>query len=370
MFSGNLLTLLNDTQFPDQTIKHFSAAQFYVAEDELLDHLYLSLSPERQTLENRQLLEKALSYKINASSDVILMINTNDGLQLLYAHSQRRRRLVSTNGACEPGETLADSAYREFREELGNPRQSGLLDNIVSQPSNRRALKFKNKIGSTFAEMANRIIDLQADKNRLFVNLSSVFVNDSPVNMRDLEREINDINVRLQSGAPFYMQAVKLVYGDRKAGVAASNFSSYADIDAACTIINNFSATCQAIITDELRPLFAKSYDVNEGVEQIKKALSAIIDLTENDWIGLIPRQELEALLSIDYSVKENLDKLMQYYFDPSFMSLVIHKGELTAREFLNQFESRSYVNRFGINSSSTEAGHGDDNVVKCNYKI
>lgn len=339
MFSGNPAELIYDRSFPLLTVKQFAANQFNIPEDELVERLYLALNSERQTDENRKLIEKAMTYKVNASSDIILFVNTNEGLQLVHANSQRRKKILTTNGACENGETLAECAYREFIEELGNPAQGGILTSIVSNRNNVRSIKVKNKIGTTLAEMANRIVDLRADKHRLFVNISSLFANAVPVNITNLKNEISDINARMKAASKYYFPAVKLVYGDKDTGVKPSDFSTAEDRNAACKIINAFKENCQDSIPIGFVDAFSLQYDETVSIEKIKSALSFIIDLTENNEINIMPRDELEKLLSLDLSKKEDLEFILQHYFEPSLVSIFIHKGSESPQRFLGNLE-------------------------------
>lgn len=320
----------NDPAFPQLTIKQFTAMQLQIDEENVLDVLVQALAPEKQTEVNTQLLVKALGYTVNASGAIILMINTNEGLQLVYGNSQRRKKVIASNGACEANESMADTATREFQEEFGNPRENGILCSIVRNPRYCRALEVTNKIGTTAAEIANRIIDLKADKGRLYINISSLYVNEGSVNIRALQQEIGDLNETLQRSALYYTLAVKLVFG---AGINLADHKLEAQ-----RIINDFKANC-INITSNFAGLFASHYDETTDTASMKEALLAIIDLTENDALGLLPKSELEALLNLDLSKKENLDAFKKEFFAPSFENLVAHKGQKTPSEFLSGLE-------------------------------
>lgn len=320
----------NDPTFPKLTIKQFTAMQLQIDEEKVLDVLVQALALEKQTPENRQLLEKALAYTVNASGAVILMVNTNEGLQLVYGNSQRRKKVITSNGACEANESMADTATREFQEEFGNPAEKGILCSTVRNPRHCRALEVTNKIGTTAAEIANRIIDLKADKGRLYINIAALYVNEGSVNIRALQREIDDLNETLQRSALYYTLAVKLVFG---AGINLADHKLEAQ-----RIINEFKSNC-CNITYNFVGLFASHYDETTDTAKMKEALLAIIDLTENDALGLLPKSELESLLNLDLSKKENLDALKKEFFAPSFENLVAHKGKHTASEFLSGLE-------------------------------
>ena len=327
---NSIVKQFNDPAFPKLTIKQFTAMQLQIEEENVLDVLVEALAPEKRTPENKQLLGKALGYTVNASGAVILMVNTNEGLQLVYGNSQRRKKVIASNGACEANESKADTAVREFQEEFGNPAKKGILCSIVRNPRNCRALELTNKIGTTAAEIANRIIDLKADKGRLYVNIAALYVNEGSVNIRRLEQEIGDLNETLVRSVLHYNLAVKLIYG---AGINLDDHKREAQ-----RIINEFKSNC-CNITSNFEGLFASHYDETTDTAKLKEALLAIIDLTENDSLGLLPKSELEALLNLDLSKKENLDALKKEYFAPSFENLVAHKGQRTASEFLSGLE-------------------------------
>jgi len=361
-------SLFNDPSFPDLTISKFVAIQLKIPTDNVIDNLYRALPLEKQTVVNKQLIEKAVNFKVNASGAIILMINTNEGLQLIYGNSQRRKKVVSSNGSCEEKESMADTAIREFSEEIGNPQEKGILSRVVKNIKNSRSVEITNKIGRTCEEIANRIIEQQADKNKLYINMSSLYANDTPVNIRALTHEIESLNEKLKKSAPYYNPAVILIFGDRNAGIAPANLSDPTSKEEACKLINNFKENCQGNITSSFSRIFALNFDEKTDSSAIKEALSAIIDLTENNEIGLISKTELESLLSLDLNQQEIKEQFKKEYFSPSFENIVAHKGKHSPNEFLNNLEKlSSQVNKIGsgvLNSANVSPAANPTDTV------
>src|SRR5260221_245146 len=94
MISG----IYNDPDFPALTIKEFSAKQLHIHPDHVIDKLFEALPEEKRTGANRALIEKGTALTVNASGAIMMMVNTNEGLQLICANSQRRKGVVQTNG--------------------------------------------------------------------------------------------------------------------------------------------------------------------------------------------------------------------------------------------------------------------------------
>lgn len=354
----NRLTQYNDNLFPNLTIKQFAARQLQVPEERVTDILFHSLPADKQTPVNKELLEKGMSLKVNASGAIILMVNTNHGLQLVYADSQRRKKVVSSNGSCEVSESMAHTAVREFMEELGNPSEKGILCSIVYRLENCHSLEVTDKIGKTAEEIASRIIETQADKNKLYINMSALYVNTDPVNIRHLEKEIEQLNEKLKISTPFYQQTVLFLYGDNVRGVKAADFKESAVRSEACKLINSFIDKCQPNITTSFLSIFKSSYDDNTDVKVIKEALSAIVDLTENKALGLLSKVTLEELLSLDLTQKDIRDEFKKQYFMASFENILLHKDKRTPSEFLASLEklaSKISIISLGLQSETVD---------------
>lgn len=346
----NRLTQFNDNLFPNLTIKQFAARQLQVPEERVTDVLFHALPADKQTPANKELLEKAMPLKVNASGAMILMVNTNHGLQLVYADSQRRKRVVSSNGSCEESESMAHTAVREFMEELGNPSEKGILCSIVYKLGNCYSLEVTNKIGKTAKEMASRMIETQADQKKLYINMSALYVNTDSVNIRHLEQEIEQLNEKLKISAPFYQQAVLFLYGDSASGVKAADFKDAVVRSEACKLINSFIDQCQPNITTSFLSIFKLRYDDKIDGKVIKSALSAIVDLTENKALGLISKATLEELLSLDLTQKAICDEFRKQYFMASFENILLHKDQRTPGEFLASLEKlASKVSRISL---------------------
>lgn len=326
-------SMFNDRTFPGLSIKKFVAKELGLSEDVIVERLFHALPEEKQTLENKQFIEKAMSFTVNASGAVILMINTNDGLKLVYGNSQRRKKVISSNGACEENESMAETAIREFCEELGNPPERGILCGIMRDANNCRSLGVSNKIGKSAAEIASRIVETKADKNRLYFNISALYVNEVPVNINALSSEIATLNDKLAISAPYYSKAVIFVFGASGKPVA-----DLADISVkieACNLITRFQENCRNNISANFHALFELNYDDKTTADTVKSALLAIIDLTENNSLGLISKAELESLLTL-LNQKGDLSQFKKEFFAPSFENLLPHQGEKTPSEFLD----------------------------------
>lgn len=346
----------NDPSFPAMSISKYAATKLDLAEDKVIDALYSALPAGKQNDANKELIEKAMKYKVNASGAIILMVNTNEGMQLVYANSQRRKKVVSSNGACEEKESMAETAVREFSEEIGNPDKKGILNSIISNINNCRSIEVTNKIGNTAADIANRIVEQLADKGKLYINMSSLYVNESPVNIRALTQEIEALNVKLQKSAPYYNQAVTLIFGDKNAGINPANLADPTSKESACKIINDFKENCQSNITPSFSAIFGSEFNETTNSSTIKEALSAIVDLTENNALGLIPKDELTSLLSLDLNQKDVKEKFKKDFFAPSFENILAHKGKKSPGDFISGFEKLSST--VSKSSTGTFSGH------------
>ncbi|XLV72275.1 NUDIX domain-containing protein [Ralstonia syzygii subsp. celebesensis] len=68
------------------------------------------------------------------------MVNTDAGLRLVAANSQRRKIVIQSNGACEKGESIRRTLRRESKEELGTPVPMAALQAEIALLSERLAL--------------------------------------------------------------------------------------------------------------------------------------------------------------------------------------------------------------------------------------
>ncbi len=348
-------TLFNDRTFPGLSIKKFVATELGLPEDVVVETLFHALPDEKQTAENKQFIEKAMLFTVNASGAVILMVNTNDGIKLVYGNSQRRKKVISSNGACEENESMAQTAIREFCEELGNPPEKGILCGIMRDANNCRSLGVSNKIGKSAEEIASRIVETKADKNRLYFNISALYVNEVPVNITALSREIETLNVKLTNSAPYYNAAVMFVFGDRASGKPAADLTDISVKIEACKLITRFQENCRDNISSNFHALFELNYDHNTTAETVKSALLAIIDLTENNSLGLISKAELESLLTL-LNQKGDLSQFKKEFFAPSFENLLPHQGEKTPSEFLDGLQKLALLaDKIALPSLKTE---------------
>jgi len=324
----NTLAEFRDPLFPKTAVKTFIAKQLGISEESVADSLWQALAKDKQTDEHRQMIEKAISQTVNASGAIILIVNTNQGPQLIYGESQRRKKVVSSNGACEPDESIATTAIREFKEESGNPPQKGILSSIVNNEDNCQSLEITNQIGRSLEEIANRIIN----KKVLYINMSCLYVNTTPVNITLLKQELAELNLKLKTAAPFYQPAVLLLFGDRAKGIAPADLSDTEVLAKARELIEQFKEHCAANITEN----FAQHFSPDSS---IKKSLEAIIDLSENSEMGTIAHEQLVSLLSLDFSDNAVVTAFRKEYFMPSFENISPHKGKRSPVHFLADIE-------------------------------
>lgn len=364
---SRLNDLFKDPTYPKLSIKQFVIDQLKISKDDeskVVDQLYCALTEENQNETNKKLIETALDLNINASGAIILIVKTDEGLKLVCAHSQRRNKLISTNGACASNESISETAIREFIEELGNPEEKGILRSIIANPSNYRSIAMSNKIGTTKGEIAARIIEKKADSRSLFINMSIVCVNKKPVKMSDLQQEINDLNTKLQQSVSYYQAACLYLYGNK-----TTEKANLADPEVklkAVQLINEFKEKCKTSIAPSFVKTFNLKYDKDSASDAVDKALHAIVDLTENDKIELLPKSELQELLSLDFS-ETNAKKSYQItkdkgYFYSSLENLFLNRGSQSAEKYLSDLESLpsdlalSMWNKSTINEKSIQS--------------
>lgn len=333
--SPNNLKLFQDQSFSRVMIRDFCAEKLGVAPEVVTDTLFAALPVSQQTDVNKEYISKSMNYTVNASGATILLVNTNEGLQLVYGNSQRREKVISHNGSCEDDESMEAASLREFREELGNPDEHGILFEVVNNTKNYQSLAIANNIGETAEKIAAKIVAEKANKAFIYFNMSLICCNEKPVSYNKLCEEIKQINERLKIVAPYYLPAVTLVFDDRAKKTSAPNLDT--DLKArseAINLINDFNKNCQSIITPWFKSLFNQEFNHEMDTKLIKRALMAIIDLTETNEIGLTAKNELNQLLQSDVNKINE-----QGYFKPSFKNLILHQGNLNSERFLKQFE-------------------------------
>nr|CCA81892.1 putative type III effector, NUDIX hydrolase domain [blood disease bacterium R229] len=275
----------DNAHFTSRSIRDYAQEQLGLPKDtDVVAHLFNALPEDQRTEPNRGLLEQAMQHSVNASGAAMMMVNTDAGLQLVAANSQRRKIVIQSNGACEKGESIRETIRREFKEELGNPDPKGILLGTLSE-ANLRAVNGLNTIGNTAAEIAARIVKVNAKPGSLFLNVTSLFANREPVPMAALQEEVSLLNERLARAKPFYQEAVHFIYGE---GKEAFQQDAQARGDAA-NVIKRFKEACPDNITASFAQCFdAVKADGEDDMDALKEALMAIIDLAENDEIKLI----------------------------------------------------------------------------------
>jgi hypothetical protein len=343
------LELFQDKDFPNLKIKEYALQQLNkerkltgkpkIKDDELIETLYRSLDVKEQILRNRIWIERGIQFPVNASGAIVLFLNTDRGLQLIYANSPRHKIVLATNGKCEKNESMEETARREFIEELGCPKEKGILRSIIENKENYYSLALTDKIGTNAEEIANNIIKAEAKSKKLYKNISCICVNTSKINYDELKKEIAQINEKLQRSAPFYTRACLLKYGNEKKGIKHADYSKNEDKEAALKVIRSFKEKCADIITPKLKK---EAFDVEfNSEESIKKAISAIVDLAENNSVGLLPRNEIANILSLNFKQKETWEKLQNTYFLPSLQNILVNIGKkISAVQFLTNLEN------------------------------
>ncbi len=334
--------LYDSAHFTSRSIQDYAQAQLGLPKDaDVVAHLYNALPEDQRTEPNRALLEQAMQHSVNASGAAMMMVKTEDaGLQLVAANSQRRKLVIQSNGACEQNESIRQTVRREFREELGNPAPEGILLGTLSEAS-LRAINGLNYIGHTAAEIAAHIVKMEADPSELFLNVTSLFVNHTPVTMQALEAEVAHLNERLARAKPFYQEAVHFIYGEGKAAFQPDNAQVCGD---AANVIKRFKETCADNITENFTPCFdAVQADGKDDMGALKQALAAIIDLSENDEIKLIGEpafaqaMRLATAMDSDDAAKTTLET---DYFDMPFISALRHLGGAEPEAFMKALKA------------------------------
>ncbi|WP_459199515.1 NUDIX domain-containing protein (plasmid) [Ralstonia pseudosolanacearum] len=329
----------DNARFTARSIREYAQEQLGLPNDaDIVAHLFNALPEDQRTEPNRELLDKAMQHSVNASGAAMLMVNTDAGLQLVAANSQRHKIVIQTNGACEKGESIRQTVHREFKEELGNPAPNGILLGTLSE-ANLRAVNGLNYIGHTAAEIAAHIVKVEADPSELFLNVTSLFVNRAPVTMQALEAEVAHLNERLARAKPFYQEAVHYIYGEAKA-----TFQQDAQVRGeAANVVKRFRETCPDNITENFAQcLDAIKADGTDDMDALKQALAAIIDLAENDAIKLIDEptfaqaMRLATRMDSDEAAKTALEN---DYFDMSFIGGALHLGDAEPEAFMAQLK-------------------------------
>ncbi len=340
--------IYDNAHFTSRSIRAYAQAQLGLPTDaDVVAHLFDALPEDQRTEANRELLEQAMQHSVNASGAAMMMVNTEAGLLLVAANSQRRKLVIQSNGACEQGESIRETVRREFKEELGNPDPKGILLGTLSE-ANLRAVNGLNYIGHTAEEIAAHIVKIEADPSELFLNVSSLFVNHAPVTMQALEAEVAHLNERLARAKPFYQEAVHFMYGD---GKEAFKQDAQAHSDAA-GVIKRFRETCPDNITENFAQCFdAVKADGADDIGALKQALAAIIDLSENDEIKLIGEpafaqaMRLASAMDSDESAKTTLE---DDYFDMPFMSAARHLGDAEPEAFVARLKAGALAAAIG----------------------
>jgi hypothetical protein len=311
--SFNLKDVFSDSSFTAKNIKEYAAELLGIDQDKVVDVLHESLPFEKQTDENKQLIKDSISQSVDASSAVVMVINTDQGLRLIAANSQRpnRNMLFQTNGTCEKGESMKDTGSREFLEELANPNTDSIFYEVLN--NSPRSIHGTNKIGTTASEIAENIIN----KNNLYLNVGALYTNSVPVSLDTLNAELNTLNQKLQKTKNYYKDAVNLIFGDKENAFKPADLNDKSIQKKALEIINKFKQNCAESITSN----FLESFDFEETqnpelAAQIKKALKAIIDLSENDRIELVDKDFLISARELLNTDKPNFEKS---YFAPAF---------------------------------------------------
>jgi len=162
------------------------------------------------------------------------------------------------------------------------------------------------------------------------------------------------------AAAPFYQPAVSLLFGDREAGIKPADLADPVIQAKARELIANFNSACSQNITDNFADIIAPD-------KPIKPALEAIVDLSENREMGLIPKEKLISLLSLDFKDNEVVSAFKKDFFMPSFENIFPHMAGRSPAVFVSDLEhiaSRTSQINLGftavadqkINSESAEA--------------
>ncbi|MEJ8800053.1 NUDIX hydrolase [Trinickia caryophylli] len=347
--------------FASRSILQFVQDQLKVPKSRVLQTLFDALPESYKTAEhadtNRQLLERAMGLSVNASGAAMLMVQTDKGLFLVAANSQRRKLNIQTNGACEKGESIRETVKREFIEELGNPPKDGMLLGTLSD-DNLRAINGANRIGTTAAEIAKRIVDKQANQGDLYLNVSCLYVNRQPVSLAEIQHEITVLNERLRRAKPFYKEAVRAVYGDRQQNLPPFDLTDEGACLKAANIVTRFRDTCPDIITANFASSF-ESFDPRDVVA-VKRGLDAIIDLSENDEVRLIDERSMASAITLH---KVAPDKLKRNYFGAPFATSALHMGDLAPRAFMTLLKSGARAHSVG----EPLGAHSSDSPIRNN---
>lgn len=389
----DVINQFKDPSFSSQTILEYAAKQLKIPEEKVADAIYEALPAEDKNDANKRIIERALKFSVNASGSIMLLVNTNEEIALVHGDSQRRKLVAASNGACEAKESMEKTAGREFSEELGNPAKNGVLDKIVSDINNCRSIKETNKIGKTASDIAKRLMDPgvkeeilkimekeqeAAKKNKpfteskcgkLYINQSSLYVNDSPVNITALKNELESLSAKLKVSAPFYFPAVQMVYGDKD--IKPADLSDPGQKAKAVEQLNNFKQKCQANITSNFSDLFAKEFNDTTPPKVVKEALGAIIDLTENKAITYTSGKALLEVMSLDLKNDDQKKQLKEKFFAPSFEDFLAHRNkDEKSSDFINRMEKlASTSNKVTLGMQTQKVGEPKESVLTSNNK-
>ena len=299
-----------------------------IDKSKLVDELK-ALLPEKKGDDNSKLIDEALKLPVNASGAVMMMVTTENGPHLVAAHSQRRGMLIQTNGRCEKGESMQETALREFFEELGNPSREDILSSVLLNEENYRGIKGINEIGDNATTIAKRIIN---NKDEIYVNVSALYANKKTVSHADLDKEIQTLNKRLAASKDFYQEACLILFGNEK--TKPGDLKDPTVRKHASEIIDRFKEKCSEIITSNFEPVLFAQYEANpDDVESVKNALRAIVDLSENDRIELLSPESIKTAMNLR---KNNLDEFKKIYFDAGFGLLDEYIGKQSPDDFFN----------------------------------
>jgi len=343
------VNIYDNARFASRSIREYTQEQLQLPEGaDVVTHLFNALPDNQKTEPNRALLEKAMTHSVNASGAAMMMVNTDAGLQLVAANSQRRKLVIQSNGACEKGESIRQTVRREFMEELGNPHSDGILLGTLDD-ANLRSVNGINRIGNTAEAIAARIIKVNANPGNLYLNVTSLFVNQQPVPMVALQAEVALLNERLARAKSFYKAAVQMIYGDTGQKIGPANLADNEQARQAADLAARFEQTCPDSITANFTECF-KAKDPHDA-GGLKKALEAIIDLSENDEIKLIGESTFANAIRLAQAMDSDESAnatLKREYFEMALIGGALHVGAATPEAFTARLKAGELAHAVG----------------------
>jgi hypothetical protein len=262
------------------------------------------------------LVDEALGKGCNPSAAAQFIVKVKDNGQqkfvLLVSTSARRGDLIqASNGALEKGESLGGALQREAMEELN---LNGLPGNFVTKLLMQKPTGMR--LGGDITDI-NAVAKKIALGKFLYLNVATVFTNDTAIPFEKLGPMVAELNQRFQQTNQFYQPAVGLIFGENsttfkfalslesgrlektpsEAERAAAQTVKIEARDVVQGFLNN--PICNAVITSEQGK---KAFNLfTDSVRQqslptaacIKACLLEIIDLAENTNFAIWSEQDI-----------------------------------------------------------------------------